>query len=275
MHAIREMLRLFTIGCCSAGMVVAGSNLIDWIPARDRPATAPSTSPGADALATAVTLQQLADRMERLSPSNCDVQAERLARCQRLAGLEEQRAQLDARLAETQSRMETLEAMRAKGREHALIQLVRRWGTDLRSEGAQRDEELRTRLSPLLMEDRALRVRFGQDHPKVQELTKKIEAIRELYAPGPNSDPDPINSYLASFRCQWEQELAARGAVGRLCEEERLAVARLEGNSGAVPQAAGLQGEGGHRAVASSINSAVVTGLASQSTTQVASRPIP
>jgi capsular exopolysaccharide synthesis family protein len=139
----------------------------------------------------------------------------------RLADLEARRLALLIRASELEERRDTIEGARADGMARELVQAM----TAERPANAPPDVE--AQLLPLRLQEQALLEDFGEEHPKVVDVRKKIRMTRELLTRGgpqaAAAAADPVEAYLKALDAELEVVKVATRALAELTAKEEQA----------------------------------------------------
>lgn len=160
------------------------------------------------------------------------------ARQERLAGIETKRTALLVRRAELQGQLTALENAVKDGRDRErLIDLVvglsSKQDADPAAGRATRSVAMQDVLHPLLMQERRLQESFGDDHPELVALRKRIETTRALFSrPSAAWERTPqqgdlVESYLQYLRQELEQIKASEKLLAELFEQEHAEAKKL------------------------------------------------
>jgi len=123
----------------------------------------------------------------------------------RLSDLENRRMGLLVRRAEIEERLKALDKAKKDGTAAEMVQVL----SAAPGEKAASDNPLDQQLLPLLLEEQGLLRDYGEDHPQVRAVRKKIEMTREFLAPEkratrlagrPGSADDPVEACEKALR---------------------------------------------------------------------------
>jgi succinoglycan biosynthesis transport protein ExoP len=146
-----------------------------------------------------------------------------------LVELESRRLALLMRKAEIEERLKALEQAKKDGTARDLVQSLTAAAAD--KSPPIPDVALETQLLPLLLEEQALSRDFGDDHPQVQSVRRKIEMTREFLAPEkraarlaatrPAAQDDSVEVYARSLRQELATIKVSKQSLVELTEEEK------------------------------------------------------
>jgi capsular exopolysaccharide synthesis family protein len=162
----------------------------------------------------------------------------------RLTDIEARRSALQVRRAEIQGRLRTIESALKAGRSPVnLMAMVTEWSSKLRADrlGAevvrQRPgaKDVEDQLLPLLLEEEALKEKFGPDYPQLKSVRRRIELARALMARqaggrgkgvGPLDQEEElwareaVEGYIESLKQELEDEAMSEKTLADLFERE-------------------------------------------------------
>jgi capsular exopolysaccharide synthesis family protein len=142
----------------------------------------------------------------------------------RLGELEAKRLTLLVQAAEIEDRLRAVEGALKQGTARELVQALSAATSDKPGTGGT--AALRADLLPLLMQEQTLLEEYGQDHPQVQAVRRKIKMTREFHAASAeeqSSGPavDPVAAYVKGLRQEQASVDLARQSLARLAGEEQ------------------------------------------------------
>ncbi len=145
----------------------------------------------------------------------------------RLGELEGKRLSLSIKIAEFKQRLEAVEAARkeGQGREALAVVAAAERGKDERGTGTAARVAAEQQLAPLLLQLQALLQDFGEDHPQVAALRRRIDWTRAFLRRqaselAPDAAEDPVDAYLKALRQDLAAAELARQSLVRLVEDE-------------------------------------------------------
>jgi capsular exopolysaccharide synthesis family protein len=142
----------------------------------------------------------------------------------RMSELESRRLTLLVRAAEIEDRLRAVEQARQQGTAREVVLALS--APTAEKPGAS-TAALRAELMPLLLQEQGLLKDFGEDHPQVQAVRRKIQMTRELYAGndaerGGNGAPDPVELYVTGLKREQANVELGRQSLARLATEEQV-----------------------------------------------------
>ncbi len=142
----------------------------------------------------------------------------------RLSELETKRMALLFRGAEIEDRLGAVEAARARGTAREVVQALAAGAPDKATAPGGRSA-LQADLMPLLLQEQSLLEDFGEDHPQVLAVRRKIKMARELHA-GVAAEqktpegPDPVEAYVRGLKQEQANVQLQSQSLARLAGEE-------------------------------------------------------
>jgi capsular exopolysaccharide synthesis family protein len=146
----------------------------------------------------------------------------------RLGELAEKRLSLLMRGAELEEQLKALEKAKKEGKARELVEAL----STAPGEKPQEDTNLEGQLLALLQEEQGLMRVYGEDHPEVQAVRKRIEMTREFLSPEKKQarlgvgkaapDEDPVETFSRNLRQQLASvKLTQQSLVGLTADEEK------------------------------------------------------
>jgi capsular exopolysaccharide synthesis family protein len=157
---------------------------------------------------------------------------------ERVAGIEEQRSKLMIRQAELAERLKTVEKAIAdkRPRGELLALALPPEPPEGKSATLTPEQTIEQALVPLLLQEQQLLQDFGEDHPDVRSVRKRIALLRKIArtgklpgergADGPDDDNlppivDPVDRYVNTLRRDLRESQATLESLTRLLDDEQ------------------------------------------------------